>query len=46
MHILNKNPGDFVISESCYKFRFCNVTQYKQHSSLYLQNNNSLSFEI
>jgi hypothetical protein len=43
---LNKNPGDFVITESWSKFCFCNVVQYKQHSSLYLQKNNSLSFEI
>lgn len=43
---MNKNLGDFVISESWSKFCFCNVIQYKQHSSLYLQNNNSLSFEI
>lgn len=45
-YILNTNPGDFVITESWYKFCFCNVVKYRQHSLLYLQKNNSLSFEI
>ena len=45
-YILNKNPGDFVIIESWSKFCFCNMVQYRQHSSLYHQKYNSVSSEI